>query len=90
MQNGAGYEAVLDLQAGRMLDWRDTPGQNYMRLSGEDQTITQLLKEHDAIKAALERRGVTDLKHINCWVINEGYFDQPEERGNRVVRVRLC
>ncbi len=34
----------------------------------------------------MERRGVTDLKHINCWVINEGYFDQPEERGNRVVR----
>ena len=86
VQNEAGYEAVLDLQAGTILDWRDTPGQNYMRLSGEDETITKLLLEHDDIKAAFERRGVTDRKHVYCWAINEGYFDQPEERGNRVVR----
>ena len=86
VQNEAGYEAVLDLQAGTMLDWRDTPGQNYMRLSGEDETITKLLLEHDDIKAAFERRGVADRKHVFCWGINEGYFDQPEERGNRVVR----
>ena len=86
VQNDAGYEAVLDLRAGTILDWRDTPGRNYMRHSGEDATITKLLLEHDDIKAAFERRHVADLKHVSCFAINEGYFDQPEERGNRVVR----
>ena len=86
VQNELGYEAVLDLQAGTILDWRDTPGRNYMRHTGEDAAMTKLLLEHDDMKAAFERRGVTQLKHIGCHAINEGYFDQPEERGNRVVR----
>ena len=30
IQSGAGYDAVLDLQARRILDWSDAPGQNYM------------------------------------------------------------
>jgi len=85
-QQNAGYEAVLDLQARQILEWRDAPGQNYMRHSGEDATVSKLLLEHDEMKAAFERRGVTDFRHINCLVINEGYFSRPEERGNRVVR----
>ncbi len=89
VQDEMGYEAVLDLQAGTVLDWRDTPGRNYMRHAGEDQTITRLLLEHDDIKAAFDRRGVADLTHIHCHASNEGYFDQPEERGNRVVRA-IC
>ncbi|MCZ6916045.1 MAG: hypothetical protein O7I93_04635, partial [Gemmatimonadetes bacterium] len=28
IQSGAGYEAVLDLEGRRVLEWRDTPGQN--------------------------------------------------------------
>ena len=89
IQNDAGFEAVLDLQARTILEWRDTPGQNYMWYSGDDEAVTELMLDHPDVQEALRRRGVTDLTHIECFGANEGYFDQPEERGNRVVRA-LC
>ena len=89
IQNGAGFEALLDLQAGRILEWRDTPGQNYMWHSGDDEAVAELMLGHAEVQAALRRRGVTDLTHIECSGANEGYFDLPEERGNRIVRA-LC
>ena len=36
IQNGAGFEALLDLQAGRILEWRDTPGQSYRTIADTD------------------------------------------------------
>ena len=89
LQNNAGYEAILDLEAGTILDWSDAPGQNYMRHSGDDEIVSKLLLNDDDMKAAFNRRGVTDFNHIGCYVANDGYFDQPEERGNRVVRA-IC
>lgn len=86
IQDGAGYEAVLDLESGEILEWSDAPGQNYMWHSGDDEAISELMLQHPEVRAALERRGVTDFTHVECWGQNEGYFDLPEERGNRVVR----
>lgn len=88
IQSGAGYDAVLDLQARRILDWSDAPGQNYMWHSGDDDAVAELMLGHPDVRAALQRRGVTDFRHIECWGANEGYFDLPEERGNRVVRAQ--
>ena len=83
IQAGAGYEAVLDLQARRILEWSDSPGQNYMWHSGDDKTVAELMLGHPEVREALRRRGVTDFRHIECRGANEGYFDLPEERGNR-------
>jgi len=86
IQDNAGYEAVLDLQAGTVLRWSDAPGQKYMYNSGDDEIVGKLMLEHPEVRAALQRRGVTDFSTISCFSVNEGYFDQPEERGNRVMR----
>jgi len=86
IQENAGYEALLDLRGGTVLRWSDSPGQNYMYNSGDDDTVHELMMENDQVRAALERRGVTDFSTIVCYSVNEGYFDRPEERGNRVMR----
>jgi hypothetical protein len=86
IQEGVGYEVEVDLRAGTVTDWNDSPGQNYMWTSGDDEAVSELMLAHPEVQAALERRGVADLTHVECFSMNEGYFDQPEERGNRVVR----
>ena len=86
VQGGRGYEAVLDLRARTVLEWRDTPGQNYMVYSGDDAAIAELMLGNPEVQAALRRRGVTDFTHVACFWINQGWFDRPEERGNRVMR----
>ena len=64
LQNNQGYEVILDLEAGSVLDWRDTPGQSYMRHSGDDEIVSRLLLADDDMKEAFTRRGVTDFSHI--------------------------
>lgn len=86
VQGGRGYEAVIDLPGRRVLEWRDTPGQNYMLHSGDDATIAELMLGSPEVQEALRRRGVTDFTHVACFWINQGWFDRPEERGNRVMR----
>ena len=86
IQGGAGHEVLVDLKAGRILEWRDSPGQKYMWHSGDEKTVSELMLGNADVQAALRRRGATDLTHIYCGGANEGYFDLPEERGNRVVR----
>jgi len=86
IQENAGYEAVLDLRTGTVLSWSDSPGQNYMYTKADEETVSELMLAHPEVRAALARRGVTDFHTIECYSVNEGYFDQPEERGNRVMR----
>ncbi len=86
IQGGSGHEVLIDLNAGQILRWSDSPGQKYMWHSGDDRTVSQLMLANPEVQAALRRRGATDFTHIDCGGANEGYFDLPEERGNRVVR----
>jgi primary-amine oxidase len=86
IQGGSGHEVLIDLTAGQILKWSDSPGQKYMWHSGDESTVSRLMLGHPEVQAALRRRGANDFTHIHCGGANEGYFDLPEERGNRVVR----
>jgi primary-amine oxidase len=83
-----GYEGVVDLTARRLLSWTEVPGRQYMAISTEDDVVNEMLKSHPQVRAALQRRGITDLEHVRCYPNNEGYFDLPEERGKRIMRAK--
>jgi primary-amine oxidase len=87
VQDGAGYEAVVDLRGGRVLEFRRVSDRQYMTWNGEEGPATEALLEHPDFVAGLERRGVTDTDMLVCFPISDGYFDLPEERGRRIARI---
>ncbi|MGE0554445.1 MAG: hypothetical protein AB7R55_13535, partial [Gemmatimonadales bacterium] len=87
VQSNKGYEAVVDLQAGQVVELRQVTDRQYMADDGEaGEAITALLA-HPDFHAGLLRRGITDFAMVQCFPINHGYFDRPEERGHRLARV---
>ena len=87
IQGGAGYQAVVDLIAKRVLSWEPVPTGQQMPTSSESGAAGELAKSDPRVVEALTKRGLTDLSKIGCFPINYGYFDLPEERGKRVARI---
>lgn len=89
IQGGRGYEAVVDVSGKRVLSWTEVPGRQYMTSAAEDNRVNELAMADARVRAAIAKRGVTDLTHVGCSPANHGYFDLPEERGRRVVHA-MC
>jgi primary-amine oxidase len=45
------------------------------------------VKENEEFRAALRKRGITDLATVQCWGVTPGYFGRPEERSRRLAQV---
>ncbi len=87
MQDKRGYEAVVDINAKKLVSWTEVPGRQYMTSRAEDDAADALAMKDARVLAAFARRGVKDLTHVGCSPANHGYFDLPEERGHRVVHL---
>ncbi|MGK2935884.1 MAG: hypothetical protein ACSLFE_11680 [Gemmatimonadaceae bacterium] len=79
-----GYEAIVDLAGKRVLSWTEVPGRQYMTSSDEFDRMTSLALADERVIAAIRKRGITDFRHVSCGA-NHGYFDLPEERGQRLL-----
>lgn len=86
-QGKFGYEAVVDVAAKKLLSWTQLPGKQFMTSGGESRAAEALAMKDPRVKAALRKRGVTDFTHVSCGRQNNGYFDLPEERNNRVLHL---
>lgn len=89
VQGGAGYEAVVDINAKAVLSWSDSPGQRYMTNFAESDLAESLAMADPRVREGIRKRGITDFTLVGCSPSNHGYFDLPEERGRRVVHV-MC
>jgi primary-amine oxidase len=85
IQGNRGYEAVVDLAARKVLSWTEVPGRQYMASRDENAAVSKLALADPRVREAIRKRGVTDFTHVGCFPANHGYFDLPEERGQRVV-----
>jgi primary-amine oxidase len=81
-----GYEAIVDLNAKRVLTWAEVPARQFMTFGAEFGQMTRLALGDARVRAALGKRGITDLTHIACGA-NHGYLDQAEERDRRLVHI---
>ena len=86
-QNRRGYEALVDIAGRKLLSWKEIPARQYMTSREEENQADALVKKDPRVLAAFARRGVTDLTNVGCSPANHGYFDLPEERNRRVVRL---
>ena len=87
VQDHIGYEAVVDLVGGVVLEIREVTARQYM-ISPSDSEAVDEAKEHPEMLAAFEARGITDLEKVRCSVGSDAYFDTPEERDRRLGRLR--
>jgi len=87
VQDGRGYEAIVDLRAKSVLSWTEVPGRQMMGNRAENAQVEKLALGDQRVRDAIRKRGVTDFTNVGCGIANHGYFDLPEERGRRVVHV---
>lgn len=88
-QGGRTYEAVVDVAAGRLVSWTAVEGHSHVT-ADEMREAGRLMRDHPDVRAALARRGLTDLATVECWGGPLGYFDRPEQRGGRRVLEGGC
>jgi primary-amine oxidase len=82
-------EALVDIGARTVTSWRDVPGVQ-PDITGEELTMQDgIAKANPEVLAALKRRGITDLKTIECVGVMRGYFAVPAE-GTRRLAAASC
>ena len=86
-QNMRGYEALVDITAKKLISWKEVPGRQYMTSRQESDQADALAMKDPRVRAAIAKRGITDLTHVSCGPANHGYYDLPEERNHRVVHL---
>ncbi|HLJ99475.1 MAG TPA: tyramine oxidase, partial [Streptosporangiaceae bacterium] len=67
--SGATFEAIVDLQAGKVTSWRHIPGVQPAIMIEEIMALDEIVRNDPAAVAALRRHGVTDLEllQIDPW-----------------------
>ncbi len=82
------YEAAIDLADRKVTSWEEVEGVSIPVDDEERDSINVLVKKNVEWRAAMERRGITDLEALDCWVELLGYFATAEQLdGRRVARV---
>jgi primary-amine oxidase len=84
---GQVYEATVDLGAKRVTGWTAIPGVESSVLLEEWTAAQQATLAHPEMVAGLGKRGITDLSKVFCAPFTMGFFDIPEDRGMRLLKV---
>jgi primary-amine oxidase len=79
-------EAVVSVTAGEIRQWRVINGMRPALMFGESFDAICKISEHPDFLAALARRGITDLEHLQIDPWPAGSFGSPHEAGRRISR----
>ena len=86
-QGAQTFEAVVDVNAKKLVSWTEVKGVEPGAVGGEVEEIDGLVKQNAEVQAALKKRGITDLETVGCGGYGAGYFGTAEEQGRRLFRV---
>src|SRR5215208_373250 len=79
-------EAIVDVGRRAVVSWLDVPGARPALLYGESFNAIVALHDHPEWKAALARRGITDLTRVQIDPWPAGNFGLPHEEERRISR----
>lgn len=82
------FEAVVDLNGKKLTSWTEVKRVQPNSPLEENDEISSAVMTDDGVKAALKRRGITDMNSVLCAASPPGYFGAPEEEGKRLFRVQ--
>jgi primary-amine oxidase len=83
-QEARSFEAVIDLQARKMVSWNELEGVQPNWLGEEFESVSDMVREDPGFIAAMKLRGIDDLSFVDCGVTPPGYFGTEEQQGRRV------
>lgn len=89
-QGARTFEAVVDLNGKRIVSWTEVKGVQPSSPQEENDEIGGLVKDNAEVKAALKRRGITDLNTVICAGHFAGYFGVDEAPGHRLFSVQCA
>lgn len=81
------YEAVVDLDAKRISDWREVKGVQPGILLDEWALAQELTVSDPRWQAAMAKREITDFEQVFCAPLSAGYYAIPREEGRRLLKV---
>lgn len=81
------FEAVVDVKGKTLVSWTEMKGVQPNSVLEENNEISSEVMTDDGVKAALKRRGITDMNSVLCDAYSPGYFGTSEEQGRRLFRV---
>jgi primary-amine oxidase len=79
-------EAVVAVPGGELLEWTPREGMRPALLFDDAVRATDALRGHSGWRAALARRGITDLDKVQIDPWPAGNFGSPLEEGRRIMR----
>jgi Cu2+-containing amine oxidase len=71
VDQGVGYEAVVDLVNRRVIEFEKVTDRQYMAAPSDQEAASAAL-EHPDVRAGLKRQGITDFKMVDCFVQSMG------------------
>ena len=82
--NGKVYEARVDLVAGRGAEWRHVPGVRPRILIDDITLVGEVARADPRFRAALAKRGITDIDKVQVDPWSAGNYGLPDEEGRRL------
>ena len=83
------FEAVVDLDARRVVEWTERPGVQPPFLGEEfDSYLIEVVKEDPRFQAAMEARGVDYPQYVECVLLPRGTFGEERFEGLRIAIMR--
>jgi primary-amine oxidase len=82
--NGQVHEARVDLAAGRVLEWRHVPNVRPRILFDDIKLVGDVARADPRFRAALARRGITDVDRVQVDPWSAGNYGLPDEEGRRI------
>jgi|SRR5580704_1148615 primary-amine oxidase len=90
-QGARTFEVVVDLNGKRIVSWTEVKGVQPSSPLEEGDEIDGLVKDNPEVKAALKRRGITDLNTVLCTGSHfADYFGVDEAPGHRLFSVECA
>ena len=81
------FEATVDLASGTLEHWQAIPDVQPAIQSTEWALAERLTKQDPRWISGMKLRGYTEFSQIFCESLSAGYFDLPEERGKRLLKM---
>lgn len=86
-RDAATFEAVVDLDLGKVLSHRQLPGAQPLVTFPEMLSAIELTTADSRVRAALQKRGITDFAQLFCAPRTAGNFGAEPEKTRRIVKV---
>jgi primary-amine oxidase len=84
VREGKSFEALVDISGRKLESWNEVHGAQAATYEGEFTELEEVVKKDQRVVAALSKRGITDLKTVECTPVPAGYIGLPEQDGRRV------